>query len=364
MDFYDFAFLLHLSDQYDPLYSKRFAVFLSEVSESKLGQINLNHEWPIKKLCTRLSRNASDRLELHLSMLSGIPSTVFDMPEVESLRLEQMNYVTIPGTVTQLENLKELFLIYCPARLHLEALTFLREKLKVLRLTFGNLEQVPLWMYKLLNLEELHLNGPLTSELHRGATLETLRKLKNLHVLTLRGKLAKIPSSVMDVGGHLLRLCVYNEGSRMHSFSSMKKLANLTHLELIGCELERLPSAIFSLTNLQQLDLKENRLRTVEEILSLQHCCRLSTLRLWHNSICYIPDHINKLRSTLDLSWNKIHKLTLHLCYCTKLGTWISPTINSPICPLRLVSCRVCGTFLQLTTHWKGSQLSCSLVKG
>lgn len=176
-------------------------------------------------------------------------------------------------------------------------------------------------MYKLLNLEELHLNGPLTSELHRGATLETLRKLKNLHVLTLRGKLAKIPSSVMDVGGHLLRLCVYNEGSRMHSFSSMKKLANLTHLELIGCELERLPSAIFSLTNLQQLDLKENRLRTVEEILSLQHCRRLSTLRLWHNSICYIPDHINKLRSleTLDLSWNKIHRLTLHLCYCTKL---------------------------------------------
>ncbi|KAK2857558.1 hypothetical protein Q7C36_005477 [Tachysurus vachellii] len=317
----DFAFLLHLSDQYDPLYSKRFAVFLSEVSENRLSQVNLNHEWPIKKLRTRLSRNASDHLELHLFMLQGIPSTVFDMPEVESLKLEQINNVIIPGTVTQLAALQEISLIHCPARLQLEALTYLRENLKVLRITFGNLEQLPLWMYTLTNLEELHLSGPLTNELHRGATLDTLRELKNLRVLTLRGKLAKIPSSVVDVGGQLLRLRVHNEGGRLHAFSCLKKLANVATLELIGCELERLPSAIFSLTNLQQLDLKENRLTTVEEILSLQHCRRLSTLRLWHNSIHYIPDQINKMRSleTLDLSWNKIHKLSLQLCFCTKL---------------------------------------------
>ncbi|XP_053354850.1 volume-regulated anion channel subunit LRRC8E [Clarias gariepinus] len=317
----DFAFLLHLSDQYDPLYSKRFAVFLSEVSESRLSQVTLNHEWPIKKLRTRLLRNSSDRLELHLFMLPGLPSTVFDVPEVESLKLEHVNNVIIPGTVTQLASLQEISLIHCPARLQLEALTFLRENLKVLRLTFGNIDQVPLWMYTLTNLEELHLSGPLTNELHRGASLETLRELKNLCVLTLRSKLTKIPSSVVDVGGQLLRLCVHNEGTRLHAFSSLKKLGNLATLELTGCELERLPSAIFSLTNLQQLDLKENRLTTVEEILSLQHCRRLCTLRLWHNSIRCIPEHINKLRSleTLDLSWNKIQRLSLHLCYCTKL---------------------------------------------
>lgn len=317
----DFAFLLHLTDQYDPLYSKRFAVFLSEVSESRLGQVNLNHEWPVNKLRTRLSRNVCERLELHLFMLPGLPDTVFDIPEVESLKLEQISNVTIPGTVTQLVSLQELCLIHCPARLQLDALAYFRDNLKVLHLTFEGPEQIPLWMYTLPNLEELHLSVPMTNEMHRGNTLDTLRELKNLRVLTLRSKLAKIPSAVIDVGGQLLRLCVYNEGSKLHAFSSLKKLGNLSILELIGCELERLPSAIFSLTNLKQLDLKENRLTSVEEILSLQHCRRLTILRLWHNRLCYVPENINKLRSLemLDLSWNKIQTMPLRLCYCTKL---------------------------------------------
>ncbi|XP_072538913.1 volume-regulated anion channel subunit LRRC8E [Salminus brasiliensis] len=318
----DFAFLLHLSDQYDPLYAKRFAVFLSEVSESRLGQVNLNHEWPVKKLRSRLSRNTSDRLELHLFMLPGLPDTVFELPEVESLKLELISNVMIPGTVTQLTALQELCLIHCPAKLQLAALTHLRENLKVLRLNFESLEQVPLWMYTLQNLEELHISGPLSSELSRSSTyLFTLRELKNLRVLTLRSKLTKIPSAVADLAGQLLSLCVHNEGSRLQAFSSLKKLVNLASLELTACELERLPSAVFSLTNLQELDLKGNRLTTVEEILSLQHCRRLSTLKLWHNSITSIPEQICKLRSleTLDLSWNKIRNLPPRLCYCTKL---------------------------------------------
>ncbi|XP_026869140.2 volume-regulated anion channel subunit LRRC8E [Electrophorus electricus] len=317
----DFAFLLHLSDQYDALYSKRFAVFLSEVSESRLGQVNLNLEWPIKKLRTRLSRNASNRLELHLFMLPGLPDTVFELQEVESLKLEVISNVTIPATVIQLIALQELSLIHCPAKLQLAAFTHLRDNLKVLRITFESLEQLPMWMYTLQSLEELHLSGPLTSELSRSTMLDTLRELKNLRVLMIHSKLTKIPSSVADVAGHLLKLRVHNSGGKLQAFSSLRKLVNLATLELMACELERLPSAMFSLANLQELDLKENRLTTVEEILSLQHCRRLNTLRLWHNSIAYMPEDISKLRSleTLDLSWNKIRRLPPRLCYCTRL---------------------------------------------
>ncbi|KAL0163356.1 hypothetical protein M9458_042752, partial [Cirrhinus mrigala] len=72
----DFAFMLHMIDQYDPLYSKRFAVFLSEVSENKLRQLNLNNEWTLEKLRQRITKNSQEKLELHLFMLSGIPDTV------------------------------------------------------------------------------------------------------------------------------------------------------------------------------------------------------------------------------------------------------------------------------------------------
>ncbi|TNM89324.1 hypothetical protein fugu_003558 [Takifugu bimaculatus] len=71
----DFAFMMHMIDQYDPLYSKRFAVFLSEVSENKLRQLNLNNEWTLDKLRQRITKNSQEKLELHLFMLSGIPDT-------------------------------------------------------------------------------------------------------------------------------------------------------------------------------------------------------------------------------------------------------------------------------------------------
>lgn len=317
----DFAFLLHLVDQYDALYSKRFAVFLSEVSEGHLHQLNLNYEWTDKKLRTRLARNASNRLELHLLMLPGLPDTVFDLTEVESLKLEQLKNVTIPAGVAKLDSLRELSLIYCPAKLQLPALNHFKENLKVLRLAFESLEEVPVWMYTLQGLEELHLHGPLTNEVSRSATLESLRDLRALRVLTLRSSLTKIPPSVADVALQLQRLCIYNEDVKLQAFSSLKKLTGVTSLELVGCELERIPSAVFSLSNLQELDLRDNKLTTVEEILSLQHCRRLVTLRLWHNKITYIPEHISKLHSleTLDVSWNKLHKLPSRLFYCTKL---------------------------------------------
>ncbi|XP_030638421.1 volume-regulated anion channel subunit LRRC8C-like [Chanos chanos] len=317
----DFSFLLHLSDQYDALYAKRFAVFLSEVSESRLRQVNLNHEWTVEKLRARLTQNASERLELHLVMLPGLPDTVFEIPEIESLKLEMINNITIPGTLIQLTALQEVFLIDSPVKLQLAALNHLQENLKVLRLTFEGLEQIPMWMYTLQNLEELHLNGSLTSETSRSANLDTLRGLKNLRLLTLCCRLTKIPHTVIDVAGQLQQLSIHNEGRKLRAFSSLKKLSNLATLKLRACELERIPNAVFSLSNLQELDLRNNKLTTVEEILSLQHCRRLTTLKLWHNAISYIPEHISKLRSleTLDISWNKIRRLPSHLFHCTKL---------------------------------------------
>ncbi|XP_032884888.1 volume-regulated anion channel subunit LRRC8C-like isoform X2 [Amblyraja radiata] len=317
----DFAFMLHLIDQYDPLYSKRFAVFLSEVSENKLKQLNLNNEWTVDKLRQKLQTNGQGRLELQLFMLSGLPDTVFELTELQSLRLEILGNVTIPATVAQLEGLRELSLYQCSAKIHTAALAFLKDNLQVLRVKFDDTWELPTWMYGLKSLEELHLQGSLSPDLSKNVTLESLRELKNLKVLGIKSNLTKIPPAIAETSGHLQTLCIHNDGTKLVMLNSLKKLVNLTELALIHCDLERIPHAVFSLANLQELDLKENHLRSVEEIISFQHCRKLTCLKMWHNSIAYIPEHIKKLGGLecLYFCHNKIEVLPSHLFLCNKL---------------------------------------------
>ncbi|XP_043818573.1 volume-regulated anion channel subunit LRRC8C [Dromiciops gliroides] len=317
----DFAFLLHMIDQYDPLYSKRFAVFLSEVSENKLKQLNLNNEWTVDKLRQKLQMNAQNRLELPLIMLSGLPDTVFDITELQSLKLEIIQNVMIPATIAQLSNLQELSLHQCSVKIHSAALSFLKENLKILSVKFDDLRELPPWMYSLRNLEELYLYGSLGHDISRNITLESLRELKNLKVLLLKSNISKIPQAVVDVSSHLQKMFIHNNGTKLVMLNNLKKMINLTELELVHCDLERIPHAIFSLLSLQELDLKENNLKSIEEIMSFQHLRKLTVLKLWHNSITYIPEHIKKLTSLerLTFSYNKIEVLPSHLFLCNKI---------------------------------------------
>lgn len=317
----DFAFMLHMIDQYDPLYSKRFAVFLSEVSENKLKQLNLNHEWTAEKLRQKLQTNTNNRLELQLFMLPGLPDTVFELTELQSLKLEIINNVTIPASISQLENLQELSLCQCSLKLHTTAVSFLKENLKVLRVKFDDNRELPNWMYGLRNLEELYLTGLLSPDASKNIVFESLREMKCLKTLCLKSNLTKIPQSIVDVSSHLQRVHLHNDGTKLVMLNNLKKMSNLIELELVRCDLERIPHAIFSLTNLQELDLKENNLRSIEEIISFQHLRKLTCLKLWYNSIMYIPEHIKKLGSLerLYFSHNKIEILPSHLFLCNKL---------------------------------------------
>ncbi|XP_068949372.1 volume-regulated anion channel subunit LRRC8C [Petaurus breviceps papuanus] len=317
----DFAFLLHMIDQYDPLYSKRFAVFLSEVSENKLKQLNLNNEWTVDKLRQKLQVNAQNRLELPLIMLSGLPDTVFDITELQSLKLEIIQNVMIPATIAQLSNLQELSLHQCSVKIHSAALSFLKENLKILSVKFDDFRELPPWLYSLRNLEELYLYGSLGHDISRNITLESLRELKNLKVLLLKSNISKIPQAVVDVSSHLQKMYIHNNGTKLVMLNNLKKMTNLTELELVHCDLERIPHAIFSLLSLQELDLKENNLKSIEEIMSFQHLRKLTVLKLWHNSIAYIPEHIKKLTSLerLTFSYNKIEVLPSHLFLCNKI---------------------------------------------
>lgn len=307
----DFAFLLHMADQYDQLYSKRFGVFLSEVSENKLREISLNHEWTFEKLRQHITRNAQDKLELHLFMLSGVPDAVFDLTDLEVLKLELIPEARITAKVSQMINLQELHFYHCPAKVEQTAFSFLRDHLRCLHVKFTDVAEIPTWVYLLKSLRELYLVGNLNSENNKMIGLESLRDLRHLKILHLKSNLTKVPTNITDLSPHLIKLVIHNDGTKLLVLNSLKKMVNLAELELLNCELERIPHAIFSLTNLQDLDLKSNNIRTIEEIISFQHLKRLICLKLWHNKIISIPlsiSHVKNLES-LYLSHNKLEAL-------------------------------------------------------
>nr|XP_033771926.1 volume-regulated anion channel subunit LRRC8D isoform X2 [Geotrypetes seraphini] len=317
----DFAFLLHMVDQYDQLYSKRFGVFLSEVSENKLREISLNHEWTFEKLRQHVIRNAQDKQELYLFMLSGVPDAVFDLTDLEMLKLELIPEAKIPPKVSQMTNLQELHLYHCPAKIDHTAFSFLRDHLKCLHVKFIDMSEIPAWIYLLKNLRELYLIGSLSSENNKMIGLESLRELRHLKLLYIKSNLTKIPSSITEVAPHLNKLIILNDGTKLMVLNSLKKMINVTELELQNCDLERIPHAIFSLINLQELDLKSNNICAIEEIISFQHLKRLTCLKLWYNKIVNIPSSISQIKNleSLYFSHNKLESLPFALFNLQKL---------------------------------------------
>ncbi|XP_051569116.1 volume-regulated anion channel subunit LRRC8D-like isoform X1 [Myxocyprinus asiaticus] len=317
----DFAFLLHMVDQYDQLYSKRFGVFLSEVSENKLREISLNHEWTFEKLRQHVTCNAQEKLELHLFMLSGVPDAVFDLTDLEVLKLELIPEARITAKISQMINLHELHFYHCPAKVEQTAFSCLRDHLRCLHVKFTDVAEIPTWVYMLKNLRELYLVGNLNSENNKMIGLESLRDLRHLKILHLKSNLTKIPTNITDLSPHLIKLVVHNDGTKLVVLNSLKKMMNLAELELHNCELERIPHAIFSLTSLQELDLKSNHIRTIEEVISFQHLKRLNCLKLWHNKIISIPLSISHVKNLefLYLSHNKLETLPTTLFNILKL---------------------------------------------
>uniref|UniRef100_H3AX97 LRRC8 pannexin-like TM region domain-containing protein n=2 Tax=Latimeria chalumnae TaxID=7897 RepID=H3AX97_LATCH len=311
----DFAFLLHIIDLYNRLYATRFAIFLSEVSENELLEMNLNEEWNYEKLQQHVSRNSNGKMELHLSMLCGIPKTVFELGYLEAVKLELIANAKFPTSVIQMTSLVELYLYNSLSQVEGIALNFFSENLQVLSLRFTESNEFPLWIYSLKNLTQLYLCGNLNPESKQLITVESMKEMKCLKILSIKGNLSKVPWTVADVATSLLKLVIESNGIKLASLNHLRKLSNLSELELQNCGLERIPQVVFSLTNLQKLDLKSNNICTIEAIVSFQYLKELTCLKLWHNSIVLIPDSINILKNLkeLFLSHNKLETLPVAL---------------------------------------------------
>ncbi|KAK9535644.1 hypothetical protein VZT92_008014 [Zoarces viviparus] len=309
----DLAFLLHMLDQYDPLLAQRLSVFLSPVSESRLLGESLERRWGEEKLRAMTSVDAEGFSRLQLVALPRLPPALFTLSQLQVLQLELITDARFTAQVANMTSLRELHLYYCTAAVDPGALRVLQEHLEVLHLTFTQASEIPSWVLCLRSLHELHLSGRLSSDgaVGRSWALGSLRQLRHLRVLVIRGVLQRIPGELCEVAGSLVRLEIYNEGTRLLVLTGLKRMVDLTELLLQDCRLERLPSALLALANLRTLDLQHNNLRTLEELLSLAHLRRLSCLRLAYNRVVALPASVGVLRGLeiLDLSNNQLQSL-------------------------------------------------------
>ncbi|XP_063787753.1 volume-regulated anion channel subunit LRRC8D-like [Pseudophryne corroboree] len=317
----DFAFMLHMVDCYDTLYSRRFSVFLSAMSEGRLRELALNSEWPTEKLRALVSKDSRGRFELQLSMTPAIPKAVYELTEVQVLKLELISSAKFVGAVSQLKYLSELHISHCSVKMDPDAYHFFQERLKVLHIRFTDIEELPSWMYSLKNLIELHLYGNLNCSNNKSIRLQSLRGLTGLRSLSLTSNLSHIPSAVLDVAGQLSTLSIQNGDTELSSLAHLKKMNRLLVLKVCHCKISKLPGVLPDLSSLQSIDLTSNLLQAVDELGTLQRLRNLIILRLCHNAICHLPPSLELLRNLeeLSISHNKLETLPVSILNLVKL---------------------------------------------
>ncbi|CAL8270815.1 unnamed protein product [Lota lota] len=310
----DLAFLLHMADQYDPLLAQRLSVFLSPVSETRLLEENLDRRWGPEEMRSLVVVDPEGGPRLTLVALPRLPPALYTLGHLRALRLELFANARLTAQVAAMASLRELHLDHCPLAVEPGALVFLQEHLEVLQLSFTQASELPGWVYSLRSLHQLHLSGQLGCEGSggRGWALGSLRQLRHLRVLVLRGALQRIPVELAEVAGSLARLELHNEGYRLLLPSGgLKRLAGLAELRLQDCQLDRLPACLAALPRLRALDLGHNNLRSLEELPGLGQLRRLSSLTLAHNRLLVLPPSVGALRGleVLDLAFNQLQHL-------------------------------------------------------
>ena len=219
--------------------------------------------------------------------------------------------------------------------------------LEMLNFAHNDIEFVSCSIGKLVSLHELNLAGNILDELpFQLSRCGHLRKLDVSGKFYPRGAMAQFPKCICylielidldlswqrveripDEFGNLTQLQRLNlKGNRLlHVSSQVSKCVQLNCVNLAGALrlCSQIPSALFSLVDLQCLNLSDNFFTEIpQEVFSLHH---LTALIIQRNALLRLPDNLFTLPQLehLELSENYLEQLpeTIgNLCYLTYLG--------------------------------------------
>ncbi|XP_073444873.1 volume-regulated anion channel subunit LRRC8D-like [Dendrobates tinctorius] len=266
----------------------------------------MNICWTQEKLQQCLNINSEGKTEIRLPILPGIPEQLFQLKEIEVLKLEKIKSAVLTGDVSNLCMLKELWITNCNIKVKRRALDFLKKNLHILRVNFSNPDEIPSWMYNLSSLRELYLSGQVESENKTIVELQSFKEFTKLKFLFLKLNTSSVPLAITCLAQTLESLTIHNDYVKLSSFSLLEKFTNLKQLTFNYCQLDHIPSSIFSLAKLQEVDFSNNNLSLLAELASLQQLKNLVSLHLSRNNISILP-HIDKVLSLKKLCINNNH---------------------------------------------------------
>ena len=172
----DFAFMLHLLNEYNKLYLYRFAVFLSQKNEKNLKHFILSKKWPLDKLERRSTENGT---KLELEGLPGIPKAIFRLSKLESLTLKDCTLTEedFVSMAWQTLELRSLSLVECRLK-SIPTAIFQIKSLETLDLSLNRITSVPKNIADLHHLQTLNIAGnKVTKGLEHIVEIEGFTKL-------------------------------------------------------------------------------------------------------------------------------------------------------------------------------------------
>lgn len=260
--------------------------------------------------------------------LPAFPNQIGKLTALEVLGLNFCDMKTLPCTIGNLINLRELHLKYTWKLSCLPVEIGNLTNLRVLKISESPLAVLPSSIGKLSNMEELELLG-MDNLQH---IPDEVRGLVNLKVLRLGNtpKISRIPDGIGGLTNLQIFSCrgtnIFNIPDSIGNLSNLEmlhlhvakfnrlpdtigRMAGLEIILLFRSQIVSLPESIGDLANLKQLDLSCSKVASLPN--SIGNLVNLKQLHLKKSDIVALPGSIGNLVNLklLDLSWCKISSL-------------------------------------------------------
>lgn len=275
-------------------------------------------------------------LDLSNNKFESVPSSVFRMSNLKSLRITFCPLKSLPPSISEAKKLETLRIEYTTEILSLPTEIDGLESLKRLSIANTRLANLPASIGELTNLEVLDL-----AQVGLPALPLEIGNLKNLKALDVTGgSLRSLPSEI----GSLLNLEeLYLANNQLTDIpESIGKLKNLFTLSLNGNQISGgVPLGITKLSNLESLSISQNKIDQIP--IAIRQMKSLLSLGLSRNEITTIPTEISDLTqlTRLFLSDNQLTAVPEEMGLLTNLtsltlhGNPNLLTVPQAVCALR-----------------------------